>query len=67
MIVSIHTKLVGALDAIIMSLTAAVTVVMLLVLLDPSLGQAPSEMFGKRGTVTIQQLSVDDTVAVRQM
>ena len=62
---NIHTRLVGAFDAIIGSLTAAVTIVMVLALLDPSL--VPSETVTRRGTVTIQQLAVDDTVTVRHM
>lgn len=33
---NIHTKLVGALEAIILSLTAAMTVVVLFVLLNPA-------------------------------
>lgn len=62
---NIHTRLVGAFDAIILSSTAAVTIVMMLALLDPSF--ASFEMPGKRGTVTIQQLAMDDTAAVRHM
>lgn len=51
---NIHTKLVGAVDAIILSLTAAVTVVTVVTLLDPSL--LPSETLVRHGTVTVQQL-----------
>lgn len=63
---SIHTKLVGAFDAIILSSTAAVTVVMVVTLLDPSL--IPSEALVRHGTVTIQQLGMNDAASsVRQM
>jgi len=53
--VNIHTRLVGAIDAVILSLTAAVTVTMLFVLLDP---HAPAEREGllKHYSVTIEQL-----------
>lgn len=56
---SIHTKLVGAFDAIILSLVAAVNFVMLATLFNPALG--PSEIMGRRGTVTIEQLAMDET------
>lgn len=52
---SIHTRLVGAFDAIILSTLAAVNVVMLAALLNPSL--ASLETPGKRGTVTIEQIA----------
>lgn len=54
---NIHTKLVGALDAIILSSLAVATVVMLFVLLKPSLGSGSFELLGKRGTVTIEQIA----------
>jgi hypothetical protein len=63
--VNIHTKLVGAIDAIILSLTAAVTIVMVLTLLVPSF--ASFERQGKRGTVTIQQLAMDQTATAVHM
>jgi hypothetical protein len=63
--VNIHTRIVGAFDVIFLSLTAAVTIVMVLALLDPSL--ASLERLDKRGTVTIQQLAMADTVTVRHM
>lgn len=62
---NIHARFVGAFHAIILSLSAAATIMMALALLDPSFG--PSELLGKRGTVTIQQLAVDDTVTTRHM
>lgn len=62
---NIHSKIVGAFDAIILSLTAAVTVVMVLTLLVPSF--ASFEKATRRGTVTIQQLAMDDTTTVRHM
>ncbi len=62
---NIHTKFVGAFDAIILSLIAAVTIMMVLTLLEPSFGR--SELLGKRGTVTIQQLAMDEAVAIRHM
>lgn len=64
---NIHTRLVGAFDAIILSSAAAVNVVMLLALLDPSFGSSPFQMLNKRATVTIEQIAVDDTVAVRHL
>jgi hypothetical protein len=63
--VNIHTRFVGALNAIILSLTAAMTVVMVLALLVPSF--ASLERADKRGTVTIQQLAMEDTASVRHM
>jgi hypothetical protein len=63
--VNIHTRLVGALDAIILSLTAAVTVLMMLVLLVPSF--ARFDMLAPDGTVTIRQLAVDEAIKVRHM
>jgi hypothetical protein len=53
--VSIHTKLVGAFDAIILSTLAAMTVVMTVALFNPTL--ASFETMGKRGTVTIEQIA----------
>ena len=55
LLVSIHTKLVGAFDAIILSTLAAMTVVMTVALFNPTL--ASSETMGKRGTVTIEQIA----------
>lgn len=52
---NIHTRLVGAFDAIIMSLAAVMTVTMLIVLLDASF--SPFELLDKRGTVTIRQIA----------
>jgi hypothetical protein len=49
--VNIHTRLVGAIDAVVLSLTAAMTVALLLVLLGP-----PAERH-QDYSVTIQQLS----------
>lgn len=60
---SIHAKLVGAFEAIILSLSAAVTIVMVAVLLDPAFVNGPFEKMGlfertgQRGTVTIQQIA----------
>jgi hypothetical protein len=53
-LVNIHTRLVGAIDAVVLSLTAAITVAMLFVLLSP-----PVDRDGLAGhyTVTIEQLS----------
>jgi len=53
------------LDAIILSLTAAVTVLMMLVLLVPSF--ARFDMLAPDGTVTIRQLAVDEAIKVRHM
>jgi hypothetical protein len=55
---SIHTRLVGAFDGLILSLTAAVNIVVLTALLNPSL--ALSEIMSRRGTVMIQQIAMDD-------
>ena len=60
-----HTRFVGAFDAIILSLTAAVNIVMMLTLLVPSFD--PPEMSSKRGTVTIQQIAVADAANIRHM
>lgn len=53
---NIHTRLVGAFDAIILSSLAAVTVVILLALLNPSFN-ASFETMGKRASVTIEQIA----------
>ena len=53
---NIHTKLVGAFDAIILSSLAAMTVVMVLVLVNSSFN-ASFETMGKRASVTIQQIA----------
>jgi hypothetical protein len=63
--VNIHTKIVGAFDVIFLSLTAAVTIMMVLTLLEPSFDRP--ERLVKRGTVTIQQLAMDDMVNARHM
>jgi hypothetical protein len=56
--VNIHTKLVGAFDAIILFTLAAMTVVMMYALLDPSFNSSGSfETMGKRATVTIEQIA----------
>jgi hypothetical protein len=52
--VNIHTRLVGAIDAVVLSLTAAMTVAMLFVLLGPP---ADSDGLSKHYSVTIEQLS----------
>lgn len=57
-LVNIHTKLVGAFDAIILSLTAAVSIAILLVLLNPSLDKGHFETLAKRPSVTIEQLNM---------
>lgn len=62
---NIHTRLVGAFDAIILSMTAAMTVLMVLVLLVPSF--ARFETVAPQGTVTIRQLAMQDTVTTRHM
>jgi hypothetical protein len=51
--VNIHTRLVGAIDAVVLSLTAAMNIAMLFVLLGP-----PVKDDGLAGhyTVTIEQL-----------
>jgi len=55
-LVNIHTKLVGAFDAIILSSLAAVTVMMLLALLNSSFN-ASFESMGRHATVTIEQIA----------
>jgi hypothetical protein len=52
--VNIHTKLVGAIDAVVLSLTAAMTVVMVFVLLSPPVGR---DGLAEHYSVTIEQLS----------
>jgi hypothetical protein len=49
--VNIHTRLVGAIDAVVLSLTAAINVAMLFVLLSPPVDRDPTY------SVTIEQLS----------
>jgi hypothetical protein len=56
--VNIHTKLVGAFDAIILSLTAAVSIAILVVLLDPSFDKARFDTLAKQPSVTIEQLNL---------
>ena len=53
---NIHTRLVGAFDAIILSSLAAMTVVVTVVLLNPALSGS-FETMGKRATVTIEQIA----------
>jgi hypothetical protein len=65
--VNIHTKLVGAFDAIILSLTAAVTVAILLVLLDPSIDQTRFETLAKRPSVVIEQIATDDAAIASRL
>lgn len=55
---NIHTKLVGAFDAIILSLTAAVTVAIVMVLLNPSFDKGHFETLAKQPSVTIEQLNL---------
>jgi len=55
--VNIHTKLVGAIDAIILSSLVAMTVVMMYALLNPTFNSDSFETMGKRGTVTIEQIA----------
>ena len=50
-LVNIHTRLVGAIDAVVLSLTAAMTVAMLFVLFSP-----PADRH-THYSVTIEQLS----------
>lgn len=65
---NIHTKLVGAFDAIILSLTAAVTIAILLVLLDPSFDKANFETLAKRPSVVIEQIDIgDDGIVARNL
>lgn len=54
---SIHTKVVGAFDAIILSSTAALHLVVVFVLLDPSYGTVRAEALLKQPSVTIEQLA----------
>ena len=54
---SIHTRLVGAFDAIILSTLAAMTVVMVVALLNPSIGNGSFETMGQHATVTIEQIA----------
>jgi hypothetical protein len=55
--VNIHTRLVGAFDAIILSTLAAMTVVVTVTLLNPSLSSALFETMSKRATVTVAQIA----------
>jgi hypothetical protein len=51
--VNIHTRLVGAIDVVVLSLTAAMNVAMVLVLLSPPVERdGPAEHY----SVTIEQL-----------
>jgi hypothetical protein len=50
--VNIHSKLVGAIDAVVLCLTAAVTIVMIFVLLSPS-----SPVGREHYSVTIEALA----------
>ena len=50
-LVNIHTRLVGAIDAVVLSLTAAMTVAMIFVLFSP-----PADRH-QHYSVTIEQLS----------
>ena len=52
---NIHTKLVGAIDAVVLSLTAAMTVVVLIVLLSPNASLDRDGLL-ERYSVTIEQL-----------
>ena len=52
-----HTKFVGAFDAIILASLAAATVGMLLVLLEPSFDHSSTDMMSKRATVTVEQIA----------
>ncbi len=54
---NIHTRLVGAFDAIILFTLAAMTVVMMAALLNPSLGSDSLETMGKHATVTVEQIA----------
>ena len=54
---NIHTRLVGAFDAIILSTLAAMTVVVTVALLNPSLSSGLFETMGKRAMVTIEQIA----------
>jgi hypothetical protein len=52
--VSIHTRLVGAIDVVVLSLSAAMTIAMLFVLLSPPVAR---DDLAEHYSVTIQQLS----------
>jgi len=52
--VNIHTRLVGAIDAVVLSLTAALHVAMLFVLLGPPVDR---DGLADHYSVTIEQLS----------
>lgn len=54
---NIHTRLVGAFDAIILSTLAAATVIMTVALLNPSLDSGLFKTIGQRATVTIEQIA----------
>lgn len=60
---NIHTRLVGALHPVILSLTA---VVMVAALFEVSANRAEM-MLGKRGTVTVQQIAMNDTDVARHL
>jgi len=53
--VSIHTRLVGAFDAIILSTMATVNIMMLAALLNPSLATLETPL--EHGMVTIEQIA----------
>jgi hypothetical protein len=55
--VNIHTRLVGAFDAIILSTLVAMTIVLMHALLSPSTGNESFETMGKHATVTIEQIA----------
>jgi hypothetical protein len=55
--VNIHTRLVGALDAIILCTLVGVMMAMMLVLLGPPRSSDSHELLGKRATVTIEQIA----------
>lgn len=54
---SIHTRLVGALDAIILSVAVTVMVVMMGALLNPLPDSGSLEELGQHATVTIEQIA----------
>ncbi|HEY5757738.1 MAG TPA: hypothetical protein VIU34_18045 [Steroidobacter sp.] len=54
---NIHTKLVGAFDAIILSTLVAGTIIIMLALLNPSFDSGSFDAMGKHGTVTIEQIA----------
>ena len=54
---NIHTRLVGALDAIILSTLVTVMVAMMLALLGPPPSRDSHELLGKRATVTVEQIA----------